>query len=301
MPNSIIVASGHDNSLRYFKFTYQSPSIPINFHQSLSIPINPHQSPLIKTIEGHNAWIRSLAFDGEFLASGSDDSTLKIWKLTADDTLEQVHLVHSSETNKAYYWSLVFIKKGVIAAGRGQNDNFSIRLWDFEGLEKQRALFGHRNIVRSLIVAHKEKALISVSDDASMKIWDLESFELKKTIYAHKKQINCIAFNKKLGLLATTGSDFLIKIWKIEGFYHCLRSIVCSAYEKVLVLGSFDKFGLLFSGSGNGVLRSWNWMDGSVKFTMSLGAEIHSILCNEDENLVFTGDATGKICVWYLY
>ena len=189
----------------------------------------------------------------------------------------------------------------MIAAGRGQNDNFSIRLWDYEGFTKQRVLFGHRNIVRNLKVLKNEGSLISVSDDASMKIWDLENFNLKKTIYAHKKQINCMAYNEKLGLLATAGSDFLIKIWKIEGFYNCLRSFFCSGvFDKILVLESFDKFGLLISGSQSGILKLWNWIDGSTKFTVWIGMEIHSLLCNENENLIFTGDASGKICVWML-
>lgn len=277
MPNSIIVASGHDNYLRYFKYTPQMSNVSI------------------KTIEGHSAWIRSLASYGNFLASGSDDSALKIWKLSSTNILEQVHLVNSLEKMKAYYWSLIFINAGVIVAGRGQNDNYSIRLWDFEKYDKPKIILGHRNIVRSLIVI-EEKVLVSISDDGSIKFWCLETFSLKKTILAHRKQINCIVHNKKKRLLATAGSDFLIKIWVTHGFYQSL--LVFSQPDKILVLGSIDKLRLLITGSIYGFIKLWDWVDGSLKCNASVGMEIHSLLCKEEDETIFSGDSSGKITVW---
>ena len=278
MPNSYIIASGHDNYLRYFK-------------------VSANEAINVKSLEAHNAWVRSLTKCNHYLASGSDDSTLKIWKFNKNEELEQIQVVNSSENSKGYFWSLSYLDNGLIAAGRGQNDSFSIRVWDFENMEKSQACYGHRNIVRSLLVI--DKTLVSASDDGSLKIWNCENFKLIKTVLAHKKAIICMAFNRKLWILATVGNDCLIKFWCLKGLFRCFNSI--QVEEKVLTMANFEKFGLLVSGSENGFLRFWDWIDGSNKVWVSIGMEIHSILCNEEEDLIINSDSSGKITVWKIY
>ena len=280
MPNSYIIASGHDNYLRYFKIT---PTEAIN----------------IKSLEAHKAWIRSLARQNDFLASGSDDSTLKLWKFNKNDQLELSHVVHSSEINKAYFWSLSFLKEGVIAAGRGQNDNWAIRVWDVDGNGHSIVCQGHRSIVRCLLEIESEGVFVSGCEDGSMKIWNIEHFKLMKTIYAHNKVITCMAYNQKFGILATVGNDSLIKFWFLRGIYCCFNSVTSEA--KIMAIANFEKLGLFISGCENGVLKVWDWKEGILMAKVSLGIEIHCILCNEEEDLIITSDSLGKITVWKVH
>lgn len=280
MQNSFIVASGHDNVLRYFQY-------------SLGTPIKIH------TVEGHQAWIRSLAYNEEFLASGSDDSSLKLWKINEKTSfLQQIHTVHATDTQKAYYWALTFLKPGVVAAGRGQNDHFSIRIWDFEGFQKNLTLYGHRNIVRDLCVVPCENAFISVSEDCTMKVWDLKSYKLRKTVYAHENAINLVVFNKMLGLVATSSSDFTLKIWVLRNLFKCL--VVIEVIDKILCLKNFEKFGLIVMGSASGLLQGRNWIDGNIVFSININLGIQSLLCDEENQLIFTAESNGKVSVWQI-
>jgi len=46
----------------------------------------------IRTLEGHSSWVWSLSFnvDGSLLASGSDDTTIKIWEVSSGRCLQML-------------------------------------------------------------------------------------------------------------------------------------------------------------------------------------------------------------------
>ncbi|XP_013413414.1 WD repeat, SAM and U-box domain-containing protein 1 isoform X3 [Lingula anatina] len=147
---------------------------------------DPLKGEPLHTIEGHSRYVTCCAFsgDGKFLASGSNDKTVKIWKITSEeeltDTATYVDLLGSEEVlaqNKKpiEQWTVENVVSWVQELGLDQYadrfrkhaiDGTELAILTQEALEKDLEIdaLGHRNkILRAVkqVMAHpiiQEKA-----------------------------------------------------------------------------------------------------------------------------------------------
>ncbi len=129
---------------------------------------------LIRTYEGHTAYIRSIAFspDGNTLVSGSgnaeaDDNTVRLWDVKSGE------LLHTLERHTDIVNSVVFSPDGnIVASG---SDDETIRLWDANKGIHLRKLEGHKGPVNSISFGRDNRTLASGSSDGTVLIWDYRS------------------------------------------------------------------------------------------------------------------------------
>jgi len=78
---------------------------------------------LLKTLSGHEHWVRSVAFspDGQQLASGSSDETIKLWQVSTGQ------LLNTSSGHGTYVYSVAFSPDGRLASG---DFDGVIKLWE---------------------------------------------------------------------------------------------------------------------------------------------------------------------------
>jgi WD40 repeat protein len=133
---------------------------------------NKHDYSLIRNFEiSHKGYITSLVLlkNGD-LASGSEDSTIKIWELNTGK-VKQTLSGHESGV-----YCLAVLKDNFLASGSADN---TIRIWNINEGCSTSTLKGHTGAINSLLVQNNEY-LVSGSADRTMKIWDKEN--LKRTI-----------------------------------------------------------------------------------------------------------------------
>ncbi|MBP7283008.1 MAG: hypothetical protein KBA66_15600 [Leptospiraceae bacterium] len=116
----------------------------------------------------HSSYVRSVSFspDGKYLASGSDDNTIKIWDL------ENAKEMKSLTGHSSYVTSVSFSPDGKYLAS-GSYDK-TIKIWDLENAKERKSLTGHSSYVNSVSFSPDGKYLASGSNDSTIKIWDLE-------------------------------------------------------------------------------------------------------------------------------
>jgi WD40 repeat protein len=133
------------------------------------------ESPVIKprlVIQtGHTDSINSIVFsaDSSLLASGSSDSTAKLWQ--AETGRELATFGGFTKEVPVSVESVAFSPDGRKPAS-GSNDN-TIKVWSVANGKELKTLKGHTQIVYSL--AFDRNAIVSGSADGTLRFWDSES------------------------------------------------------------------------------------------------------------------------------
>lgn len=119
---------------------------------------------------GHTNKITALLWLGRdnvnMLASGSADSTVKLWNVAS------LTLVRTLEGHTNWITSLAYLGKGNLASGSA---DFAIKVWSISnGGSLLTTLTGHTSEVSGLSLVGND-SMASVSFDGSIKIWNLNS------------------------------------------------------------------------------------------------------------------------------
>lgn len=129
---------------------------------------------LLNEFIGHKNRVLSVRFspDSSCLISGSQDQTLRLWKITSEKTTYN-SVEYSGHTDAVR--AVVFSPDGKMVISGGADS--TIRIWDLYGNQIGDPLTGHRGTVRSLEITPDGKFIISGSEDGTVRLWNLGKLE----------------------------------------------------------------------------------------------------------------------------
>ena len=135
----------------------------------------------IRTLSGHTLGVRALQFDDRMLISGSMDNSLRIWNYRTGACLSTLQGHHAGVISLHFDSSLLV---------SGSVDN-TIRVWNFA--EKSCfTLRGHTDWVNSVRLHSPSRTMLSASDDMTVKIWDLDNRICIRTLRGHQGQVQVV-------------------------------------------------------------------------------------------------------------
>ncbi|KAH9887427.1 WD40 repeat-like protein [Xylariomycetidae sp. FL2044] len=132
---------------------------------------------VIRTLTGHTMGIRALQFDRRMLVSGSLDGTVKIWNRRTGACINTLHHQGGVIT--------VHMDGDLLASGSVDK---SIKIFNFK-TQQSYCLRGHTDWVNQVRIDLASRTLLSASDDCTIKLWDLDSKTCIKTYEGHVGQV----------------------------------------------------------------------------------------------------------------
>ncbi|BAY33155.1 WD-40 repeat-containing protein [Nostoc carneum NIES-2107] len=198
-------------------------------------------------LEGHEDIVWGVTFspDGQLLASGSTDQTVKIWR--RDGTLLQTLRGHSNAVT-----SLSFSPDGQTLASASLDK--TVKIWHKNALtglfdtEPYTTLQGHGDWVYSVSFSPDGEMLATGSKDATIKLWRKDG-TLLKILRGHQGWVNWVTFSPDGKFIASASEDKTVKIWRrdgslvttLQGHRKGVTAVAFSPNGQVLVSGGRDQ------------------------------------------------------------
>jgi WD40 repeat protein len=156
-----------------------------------------------------NTGVTSVAFspDGQYLASGSKDQSVKVWRMS-NGTLVSSRSDHTQQVN-----AVAFSPAGQWLAS-GSNDD-TAKLYRTSDWGLVQTFTGHTNDVLSVGFSPDSKRLATGSWDGTVRLWNLANASLPLSLM-HGSHVLCVAFSPDGKLLASGAYDHSIKLWDLK-------------------------------------------------------------------------------------
>ncbi|KAG8699018.1 hypothetical protein FRC09_006884 [Ceratobasidium sp. 395] len=197
---------------------------------------------------GHSDFVYSVTYspNGAYIASGSHDSTVRIWNAGDGQPVGQPLKGHED-----YVRSVAYSPDGSrIASSSGYN---TIRIWDAKtGQALGQPLEGHTSWVLSVAYSPDGAYIASGSEDGTVRIWDAHSGQpIGQPFKGHTHSVFSVAYSPDGAHIASGSMDETARIWDaktgqavgqpLEGHTGRVYSVAYSPDGAYIVSGSGDK------------------------------------------------------------
>jgi serine/threonine protein kinase len=199
---------------------------------------------LLQTLTSHSYSVTSVAYspDGQTLASGSGDKTIKLWNVKTGN------LLYTISVFSYLVYSVAYSPDGRTFAS-GSFDS-TIKLWNVKTGNLLQTLKGHSNLVISVAYSPDGQTLATGSGDKTIKLWNVKTGNLLQTLTDHTDWVYSVAYSPDGRTLASGSDDSTIKLWDVKtgnllqtlkGHSNLVISVAYSPDGRTLASGSDDK------------------------------------------------------------
>ena len=286
-PDGTILAAAHwDRKIRLWDVSkYNSNSI--------SNAIVPE---LLSTFEGHTGPVYDVAFssDGNMVASGSADKSIRIWNphaTTADEKLIAILPYKDS------VYTVAFSPDSHLLAGGSGNG--IIQVWDAGTGDRIYEFDGHKDSVWAVDFSPDRTSLASASLDGSVQLWNVvaEGGKLHAPT-EHNAPVYAVKFSPDGKSFATGSANKLIQLWNTNTTEH---NFTLTGHKDLVSDVDFSPDGsTIASGSPDGTIRLWDRIGARRRIEISgHTGGIKALVYTEDNRIRACGTGLdNKLRLW---
>ncbi len=242
-------------------------------------------------LRGHTDEVLAVAVspDGKRIASGSKDTTARIWN--ADGSGVAIVLAG----HQKYVTSVAFSPDGKKLV-TGSEDQ-TLRIWNVDGSGVPLVLKGHTQPVWSVAYSRDGSQIASASWDQTVRIWSSDGSGTPRVLPGNHSQHPSVAFGADGKTIVVTETGGSLRIWNATGS-GVLRVLQGHAWASTSVAVSPEGTQIV-SGSEDRTARIWT-TDGSGTPLVLKGHEawVSSVAFSPDGEMVATASEDGTARLW---
>ena len=252
---------------------------------------------------GHSESVNSVTYspDGQLLASGSSDRTIKIWR--HDGTfMKSLAIPYDPNAQLLDVLSVAISPDGtLIAAGvqqvnGGQTEFGAVQIWRISNGQLVQNFTGYGDAVNSVAFSPDGQYLASGSKDRSVKVWRMANGTLVSSRSDHAQQVRAVAFSPDGQWLASASDDMTAKLYRTSDWG--LERTLTGHTNVVLSLAFSPDSVRLATGSWDQTIRLWNVPGGSLALSLVHGSNVASVAFSPDGRTLASGARDGSIKLW---
>ena len=250
---------------------------------------------MLNIIDGHTHFFYSVAFSptGKYLASGSHDSTVRVWHPETGKMISNPWCdpKYSVSVSIAFSPDEKFLLSGSLE-GR-------IRMWDIKTGKTTSGTFeGHTNSITSIAFSPDGKSIVSGSHDRTIRLWNASTGNVVSGPCEHPQTISSVMFLPGGKYIMSGSIDGTICMWDAKLGRLSLRALEHAPLEGYVSLSPDGK--RVVSGSSEGTIHLWDTNSGNMLYSpvKAHTGRVTSAIFSHDGTHVVSGSEDGTVCIW---
>jgi WD40 repeat protein len=266
--------------------TGQTPSVTPG-----ELTTNAREFSVIKTLAGHTdiIWTVALSANGQTLASGSEDRTIKVWNPQTGQ------LMHTFSGHAGAVRAIALSLDGNLLVSAGSDR--TIKMWNLKTDKLIRTLEGHQDTIWSVAISSDRRYLATASADRTIKIWNIHTKELLATFKGHSDWVFSVAFSPDGQTLASASKDGTIKLWDVQKGQEIYTF---TGHTEAVRAVAFDPQGQhIASASWDGTVKLWDVETKKELRTFSGHSDrLTSVVFSPDGKTLASSSIDGTVKLW---
>lgn len=261
------------------------------------LPIHPASASQIEELalwEGHTDDVESVHFspDGKMLVSGSDDQTIRLWRV------EDGTLINQLTGHTARVQTVAFAPNGKLLVSGSADD--TVRIWQISKGKLLHTLNGHSDNVTEVAVSQNSELIASGSEDTTIKLWRIQDGSLVTTLEGHEGEVNSVAFSPDGQLIVSGSEDNSVRIWRVQD---ATQERELLGHNDNVVHVEFSSDGqLVASCSSDTTIKIWQVRDGTLVHTLKgHTSTVNSITFSPDDELLVSVGSDDTMRLWRVH